>query len=66
MSIFKKEPISVTKKALTMTEAEALAELEKQAKWIVDNARWTGLSRSRVNQLRRPLIALRQARRAKR
>lgn len=64
MSIFDKEPISATRKRLTMTEAEALAELEKQAAWMVKNARWIGLQPSKVHQLRRPLIALRMARKA--
>lgn len=63
MSIFDKEPISATRKRLTMTEADALKALELAAERLVKDARWHPF-RSKINQLRRPLIALRMARKA--
>ncbi len=45
------------------SETEALAALELAAAKIVKHARWCNFSRSKINELRRPLLQLRLARR---
>jgi hypothetical protein len=45
------------------TELQALENLVIAATKIVKNARWCDLTRSKVNELRRPLLQLKLARR---
>lgn len=47
------------------TEQEAIERLIKAAQNIAERATWTNLGRSKVNELRAPLIELKRARRAK-
>ena len=66
MSIF--PPIKFGSKAEYLhpcTEAQAMQNLELAAQYIVKNARWVGLTPSKVTQLRRPLLQLKLARKAK-
>lgn len=47
------------------SEEQALADLEAAAARIVKYARWCSLGSAKINELRRPLLALRLARRKK-
>lgn len=67
MNLFDK-PQSRTRSDLRMTEAEALAWLEREAAALVKRAGWHSDYRQRfpkVNELRGPLLALRLARRSR-
>jgi hypothetical protein len=60
------EPVPQTRAEILSgcTEAQAFARLERAAWDIVNRARWYSLSsRGKVNEIRRPLLALKLARR---
>jgi hypothetical protein len=62
-SIFNRKTITQLRERYSKcTEAEALAKLEQAANRLVKEARWSGY-KSKINELRIPLLQLRMARR---
>ena len=63
MPLFKTEPISKTKARLRCSESDAIRNLEAAATRLVKEARWYPY-RSKINELREPLLQILMARRA--
>lgn len=64
MRLFEPLPISKTKAQLACSEADALRNLEAAVEQMVKQGRWYPYY-SKINQLRKPLLQLRLARRNK-